>query len=104
MASRTRQTSCVVRLLPLRHLLASTLAQCAALRREAGRCWTALVHAHRQAREQHGPWLSVRALEQLAAGPYALHSQPLQALAQQLDANGATATALRQQEGDSGWA
>jgi len=106
MPYRTSATQCVVRLVALRRLSAPTLAQCAALRREAGRCWTDLVAAHQAGRAQ-GRWLSVRALEQLgaaggASGAYALHSQGLQALAQKLDANLATATALRKEEAAQG--
>ncbi|MFI5274827.1 MAG: transposase [Ktedonobacterales bacterium] len=66
MPYRTGATQCVVRLIPLRRLSAATLAQCATLRREAGRCWTDLVAAH-QAGRAEGRWLSVRDLEQLAA-------------------------------------
>src|SRR5258708_6977544 len=96
----------VVRLLALRRLSATMLAQCAALRREAGRCWTVLVTAHQAGRAQ-GCWLSVRALEQLGAaggagGAYALHSQTIQALAQKLDANLATGTALRKEKATQG--
>jgi putative transposase len=106
MPYRTSATRCAVRLIPLCRLSAATLAQCAALRREAGRCWTDLVADHQQARAQ-GRWLSVRELEQLGAaggagGPYALHSQTIQALAQKLDANLATATQVRQQEAGQG--
>jgi putative transposase len=106
MPYRTSATRCIVRLIPLRRLSAAPLAQCAALRQEAGRCWTDLVAAHQRARAQ-GRWLSVRELEQLGAaggagGPYALHSQTIQALAQKLDANLATATELRQQEAAQG--
>ncbi len=103
MPYRASATRCVVRLLPLRCLCATKLAQCAAVRQEAGRCWTDLVQAHQQARQQ-GQWLDVRVLEQLAAGRYALHSQTIQALAQKLDANLATATALRKQEAAQGTA
>ncbi len=106
MPYRARTTQCVVRLVALRHLCATTLAQCAALRQEAGRCWTDLVAAHQAGRTQ-GHWLSVRELEQLGAtggsdGAYALHSQTIQALAQKLDANLATATELRKQEAAQG--
>jgi hypothetical protein len=81
MPYRASATLCVVRLIPLRGLSSTTLAQCAALRREAGRYWTDLVAAHQQARQQ-GQWLSVREMEQLGAtggpgGPYALHSQTI---------------------------
>src|SRR5262249_24847831 len=110
MPYRTSATQCVVRLIPLRRLSPATLAQCAALRQKAGRCWMDLVASHQQARQQaqrQGQWLGGQALEQLAAsgepaGPYALHSQPLQALAQQLDANLATATTMRPEEGAQG--
>lgn len=101
MPYRSRATLCVVRLVVLRHLPGMTLAQCAALRQEAGRCWTNLVKAHQQARQQ-GQWLDVGTLEQLAAGQYALHSQTIQALAQKLDANLTTAAELRKQEASQG--
>jgi putative transposase len=106
MPYRSAATQCVVRLIPLRRLSAATLARCAALRREAGRCWTDLVVAHQAARAQ-GRWLTVRELEQLGAaggpdGSSALHSQTIQALAQKLDANLTTATELRRREAVQG--
>jgi putative transposase len=91
-------TQCVVRLVALRGLSASAVAQCQALRQEAGRLWTELVHLHAQAREQ-GRWLSAGELEQATkGGQYALHSQSVQALCQKLAANVATASELRRQE------
>ena len=39
-------TQCVVRLVTVRSLSASTLVQCQALRMEAGRLWTDLVTLH----------------------------------------------------------
>jgi putative transposase len=91
-------TPCIVRLLSLPGLSAATLAQCQALRAEAGRLWTDLVALHAQARTQ-GRWLSAGALEQATkGGQYALHSQSVQALCQKLAANVETATALRRQE------
>jgi putative transposase len=106
MPYRTSATLCVVRLIPLRRLSATTLTQCESLRQEAGRCWTDLVAAHQTGRAQ-GRWLSVRELELLGAaggpgGPYALHCQTIQALAQKPDANLATATELRKQEAAPG--
>jgi hypothetical protein len=56
MRYKTSPTACVVRLVPLRRLHASQLAQCAALRAEAGRCWAELVAAHQLGRERGG-WL-----------------------------------------------
>jgi hypothetical protein len=58
--------------------------------------------AHEVGRSQRR-WLAVRELEQRGAaggagGAYARHSQPIQALAQKLDANLATATELRKQK------
>jgi len=106
MPYRAGVTQCVVRLVALRRLSAARLAQCAALRQEAGRCWTDVVAAHQAGRAQ-GRWLSVRELEQVGAaggsgGAYALHSQTIQALAQKPDANLATATALRKEEAAQG--
>jgi hypothetical protein len=76
----------------------TTLAQCQALRAEAGRLWTALVALHTQARE-HGQWLSASDLEQATTGgQYALHSQSVQARCQQHAANVDTATELRRRE------
>jgi putative transposase len=106
MPYRASATQCVVRLIPLRRLWATTLAWCAALRRDAGRGWTDLVAAHQRARPGT---LALRARVGAAgdpaggpAGPYALHSQTVQALAQKLDANLATATELRKREAAHG--
>ena len=78
--------------------LSATLAQCQALRAEAGRLWTDLVTLHAQARAQ-GQWLSAGELEQATkGGQYALHSQSVQALCQKFAANVETATELRRQE------
>src|SRR6516162_9912285 len=91
-------TQCVVRLVALRGLSPTVLAQCQALRAEAGRLWTDLVRLHTQARDE-GQWLSSGELEQATkGGQYALHSQSVQALCQKLAANVATAVELRQQE------
>jgi putative transposase len=91
-------TQCVVRLVPLRGLSTATLAQCQALRAEAGRLWTDLVRLHADARAQ-GQWPSAGDLEQTTkGGQYALHSQSVQALCQKFAANVATATELRKQE------
>src|SRR5215831_18635139 len=104
--SRTRRrkpnkqtsTPCVVRLIALRGLSASRLAQCQALRAEAGRLWTDLVRLHTQARDE-GRWLGAGELEQATkGGQSALHRQSVQALCQKLAANVATAVELRQQE------
>jgi hypothetical protein len=95
-----KQTSsrCVVRLVALRDLSASTLAQCQALRQEAGRLWTDLVTLHTQARAQ-GQWLGAGELEQATkGGKYALHNQSVQALCQKLAATVDTATELRKHE------
>jgi putative transposase len=91
-------TQCVVRLVALRGLSASTLAQCQALRAEAGRLWTDLVRLHTQTRHA-GRWLSAGALEQATkGGQYALHSQSVQALCQKFAATVEAATELRRQE------
>jgi putative transposase len=86
--------SYLTRLVLLRALPPRQQAQCEALRREAGRCWSELVTLHRE----QGAWLSTRDLELYAANRFALHSQTLQALAQRLDANLQTGRALREQE------
>ena len=98
MPYKQTSTHCVVRLVALRGLSAAQLAQCQALRAEAGRLWTDLVTLHTQARAQ-GQWLSAGELEQATkGGQYALHSQSVQALCQQFAANVETATELRRQE------
>jgi putative transposase len=98
MAYKQATTACVVRLVTLRGLSATTLARCQTLRAEAGRLWTDLVRRHAAARAQ-GQWLSAGDLEQATkGGQYALHSQSVQALCQKLAANVATATQLRRQE------
>jgi putative transposase len=82
----------------LHGLSAAQLAQCQALRAEAGRLWTDLVTLLMQARAE-GRWLSAGALEQATkGGQYALHSQRVQALCQRFAANVETATELRRQE------
>ena len=87
-------TRCVVRLAALRGLSASTLAQCQALRLEAGRLWTDLVSLHAQARA--GQWLIAGELEQATkGGQYALHSQSVQALCQKFAANVDTTSAAQ---------
>ena len=101
MGFRARTTRCVTRLIPLYRLTARQRAQCEALRREAGRCWSDLVAAHKAAREQ-GQWMSVRELELRVAHGYALHSQTVQALAQRLDANLQTARIMRERESQVG--
>ncbi|HWQ12553.1 MAG TPA: transposase [Roseiflexaceae bacterium] len=102
MGYKTSPTSCTVQLLALHALPPATLALCHALRQEAGRCWSDLVAAHRAAREQ-GVWLTDAELRALTKGArYALHSQSVQALGQQLLANVATTHALRQQERRAG--
>jgi len=94
-------TSCVVRLVPLRGLSATTLSRCQALRAEAGRLWTELVQwpaaARPRGRRASGsrPAICNRPPR---GGQYALHSQSIQALCQKFAANVATATQLRQQE------
>ncbi len=91
-------TPCIVHLVALRGLDSATRAQCQALRKEAGRLWTALVTLHAQARAQ-GQWLSASDLEQATkGGQYALHSQSVQALCQKFAANVDTTTERRRQE------
>ena len=98
MPYKQTSTQCVVRLVALHGLAPATLAQCQALRAEAGRLWTDLLGLYAQARAQRR-WLSAGDLEQATkGGQYALHSQSVQALCQKLSANVDTATALRRQE------
>ena len=81
--------------------LACPKEQCLTLRREAGRCWGAMVTAHRTSREMPNEpvWLSAPALEKLfKGGQFVLHSQTVQALAQKLEANVQTITELRRQQ------
>jgi putative transposase len=91
MAYKTANTTATVQLVALHQLEPATRVLCDTLRREAGRCWGDLVQAHLKAREQ-GIWLSEADLNALTKGSrYALHSQSIQFLAQQLLANVATA-------------
>ena len=90
---RKAQTACVVRIIPLRGLNKTQVALCSLLRREAGRCWTDMLHAHIESRS--GKWLKSFDLEKLTKGQYDLHSQTVQALAQKLDDNCKTARQLR---------
>jgi putative transposase len=82
-------THCIVRLVALRRLAPAVLAQCQALRQEAGRLWTDVVTLHAQARAQ-GQWLSASDLEQTTKGG--------QALCQKVAANVDTTTERRRQE------
>jgi putative transposase len=98
MSYKQTATRCVVRVVALRGLSSALLAQCQALRQEAGRLWTDLVRLHTRARAQ-GQWLSAGEFEQATkGGQYALHSQSVQALCQKFAANVQTATDLRKQE------
>jgi putative transposase len=98
MPYKQTSTRCVVRLVVLRGASTSTLAQCQALRAEAGRLWIDLMTLHAQARTQ-GQWLSAEELERATKGSqYALHSQSVQALCQKFAANVDTASALRKKE------
>ena len=67
MPYKQTSTPCVVRLIALHGLSAARLAQCQALRAEAGRLWTDLVRLHTQARVE-GRWLSAGELEQATKG------------------------------------
>jgi putative transposase len=101
MAYKTSATTCRVQLIPYRDLDPAVAVQCAALRREAGRCWSAIVAAHVASRD--GKWLREAELKAATkGGRYALHSQSVQALCEKLSANVATAHALRQQEHERG--
>ena len=98
MGYKQTATTCTVQLVAYRDLSATTAALCARLRREAGRCWTAMVQAHVAYRDA-GTWLTDADLRALTrGGRYRLHSQSIQALGQTLLANVATAHMLRQQE------
>jgi putative transposase len=91
MAYKIANTTATVQIVALPHLDPDIHALCDTLRREAGRCWTDLVHAHVAARDQ-GMWLTEADLNaQTKGGVYALHSQSIQFLVQQLLANVATA-------------
>jgi putative transposase len=91
MAYKTANTTATVQLVALRQLDPDTHALCDTLRQEAGRCWSEIVQAHVAAREQ-GVWLTEADLNALTnGGRYALHSQSVQFLAQQLLANVASA-------------
>ncbi len=96
-----KEAGYVTRLIVLRRLSKGQEAQCEALRREAGRCWSDLVTMHKTGREQ-GHWISVREMEQRSANGYALHSQTIQALAQRLDTNLQTAKLLRERQTATG--
>lgn len=90
-----------VQLIPLRRLTPATIAQCEALRREAGRCWSELVAAHGASRG--GTWLTERELKaRTKGGRYRLHSQSVQALAEKLIANVDTARTNRKREQAAG--
>jgi hypothetical protein len=101
MGYRKSQTVCIVRLVSLNSLSKDTLIECEDLRREAGRCWAAMVSIHKTQRElSDAPvWLHAGDLEkQFKGGQFQLHSQTVQALAQKLDANIATVTELRREQ------
>lgn len=89
---RKAQTACVVRIIPLRGLCKAQAELCFTLRREAGRCWTDMLHAHMANR--NGEWISYSDLIKRFKRQYALHSQTVQALAQRLDSNIKTAHQL----------
>jgi len=93
MANRNAETTLVVRIIPLHGLSQMQSELCSALRQEAGRCWTDMLHAHIASRGEK--WLHSGDLEKLTKGRYALHSQTVQALAQRLDDNVQTAHQLR---------
>ena len=67
MPYRQTSTACVVRLVALPGLSPASLAQCQALRAEAGRLWTDLVTLVTQARAA-GRWLFAGDLEQATKG------------------------------------
>jgi len=90
---RKAQTACIVRIISLRGLNIMQMELCSSLRREAGRCWTDMLHAHIESRSSK--WLNSGDLEKLTKGMYALHSQTIQALAQKFDDNCKTARELR---------
>jgi hypothetical protein len=93
MAYREAETGCVVRIIPLHGLSKMQAELCSALRQEAGRCWTDMLHAHIASRSDK--WFNSGDLEKLTKGKYTLYSQTVQALAQKLDDNVKTARQLR---------
>ena len=99
MGYRSSHTNCIVRIIPLRELSAQQEAHCLFLREEAGRCWTDMLNAHIKSRS--GKWLSAVDLCKMFKGQYALYSQSIQALAQKLEANIATARELRKTDPDA---
>jgi putative transposase len=101
MGYKQTATTCTVQLVPYRALPSEKSAQCEALRREAGRCWTDMLEAHVASRD--GAWLTERDLRAITrGGRYQLHSQSIQALGQKLIANVETACALRDREQQAG--
>jgi hypothetical protein len=100
MGYRKSDTNCIVRLVSLHSLSKAKLVECEVLRREAGRCWEAMVATHKTQRELPVPtWLHASDLEkQFKGGQFALYSQTVQALAQKLEANISTITELRRKQ------
>lgn len=92
MGYRRSESVLTVQIVHLR-LKAEQMAQCEALRREAGRAWTAMLHAHIASRS--GAWLTETQLKAQFKGCFALHSQTIQALAEKLLAAVDTAHQLR---------
>lgn len=96
MGYKKTENNCVVHIIPLHSLNQKQATQCETIRREAGKCWTAMVNAHVDSR--NGTWLGDSDLKAMSRKTYILHSQTVQALSEKLIANVDTARELRNQE------
>jgi hypothetical protein len=102
MGRRTSTTNLVVQTVHLYGLSEEQTKACDSLAREAGRCWTDLVNAHKENRKAN-VWLTDGELKAMfKGGQYALHANSVQALIEKLIGNVKTAKILRQQQAESG--